>query len=45
MTRRKPDYICSRCGDGVMTEEVFHFKKYLNLCIKCYHDKNMWDEI
>jgi len=38
MTRReKSDYICSSCGDGVIAEEVFHTKKYKNLCIPCYH--------
>lgn len=31
------DFICSNCGDEVMIEEVFHTKKYENLCIPCYH--------
>lgn len=41
--RKKPDYVCSKCGDGVMAEEVFHLKKYPNLCIKCYHQKDTWN--
>ena len=43
--RKKPDYVCSKCGNGVMAEEVFHLKKYPNLCIPCYHNKSTWDEM
>ncbi len=36
--RKKPDYECSKCGAGVMEEEVFRTKKYPYLCIKCFHE-------